>query len=437
MKTSRFRIGLGAVAVLAVVGGVAAWRATRKAPVRFETVTIDRGSILAKVTATGTLSALVTVQVGSQVSGRISEIRVDFNSPVTKGQVIAKIDPELFQAAMAQAEANDVAARGNLAKLRARADDAKVQLTRAEELARRKVIADADRDTARANAKAADGDVVAAEGQVEQTRASLIQARVNLAYTTIKSPITGVVISRSVDVGQTVAASLAAPTLFVIAQDLGKMQVDTSVAEADIGKLHAGLPATFTVDAFPARKFKGVIRQIRNAPQTLQNVVTYDAVVDVDNAGLDLRPGMTATVTFVFDQKDDVLRVANAALRFQAPSEMQRAAGGSTGGGAGGGGPGGRGGGAWAATGGGGGGGGGRRQRPDGEPSNRRTLWILRGENPASFSVQTGLSDGVETEIDSRDIQPGDRAITDAIGFDSKGGSGGPGGGAAPFRRMF
>src|SRR5258708_7719023 len=323
MKRSKTGIVLGTVAVLAAAGGVYTWRATRKPAVHFETVSVDRGPILAKVTATGTLSALVTVQVGSQVSGRLSEILVDFNSRVTKGQVIAKIDPQLFAAAMAQAQANDLAARGGLTKLEARAEDAKVQLARAEELARRKVIAQSDLDTARANAKAADGDVVAAHGQVAQARARLNQARVNLNYTTILSPITGVVISRSVDVGQTVAASLAAPTLFVIAQDLTKMQVDTSVAEADIGKLRAGLNATFTVDAFPSRKFKGVIRQIRNAPQTLQNVVTYDAVVDVDNNGLELRPGMTATVTFIYDQKDDALRVANAALRFQAPADLR------------------------------------------------------------------------------------------------------------------
>jgi HlyD family secretion protein len=427
MKKPKSGIALITLAVLAAAGGSYYWQANRKAPVHFETVSVDRGSILAKVTATGTLSALVTVQVGSQVSGRVSEILVDFNSKVTKGQVIAKIDRQLFQASMAQAQANDIAARGTLAKLQARAEDAHAQQARAEELARRKVIAQSDLDTARANAKAADGDVVAAEGQVAQARAALNQARVNLNYTTINSPITGVVISRSVDVGQTVAASLQAPTLFVIAQDLTKMQVDTSVAEADIGKLRAGMAASFTVDAFPARKFKGVIRQIRNAPQTLQNVVTYDAVVDVDNNGLDLRPGMTATVTFVYDQKDDVLRVANAALRFQPPAELQRGRGGVGGSGGAGGSAGG--GGAWAAT--------GRRPRPEGnEPSNRRTLWLQRGDTAAPVTVHTGLSDGVVTEIDSPDVKPGDKAITDAIGFDaSKSGGGQPG--AAPFRRMF
>ncbi|HEX3693978.1 MAG TPA: efflux RND transporter periplasmic adaptor subunit [Polyangia bacterium] len=443
MKKSNIGLTVAALIILAAAGGTYYYRASHKTTVHFETVAVDRGAIMAKVTATGTLSALVTVQVGSQVSGRVSEIRVDFNSPVKKGQVIAKIDPPLFQAALDQADANDVAARGNLTKLQARADDAKAQLVRSEELARRKVIAQQDLDTMRANAKAADGDVVAAQGQVAQAKASLHQARVNLAYTTINSPITGVVISRSVDVGQTVAASLAAPTLFVIAQDLTKMQVDTSVAEADIGKLRSGLQATFTVDAYPSRKFKGVIRQIRNAPQTLQNVVTYDAVVDVDNNGLELRPGMTATVTFIYDQKDDVLRVANAALRFQPPAEMQQR--GRSGGG---GGPADAGGGSTSAGGagarngersrGGGGGpsrvGGARRQRSggDGEPSDRRTLWVLRDNNAIPLSVHTGLSDGVTTEVDSPQLQAGDRAITDATGFDSA-----KSGGAAPFRHLF
>jgi HlyD family secretion protein len=241
-----------------------------------------------------------------------------------------------------------------------------------------------------------------------------------------------VVISRSVDVGQTVAASLQAPTLFVIAQDLTKMQVDTSVAEADIGKLRAGMPATFTVDAYPARRFKGVIRQIRNAPQTVQNVVTYDAVVDVDNNGLELRPGMTATVTFIYDQKDDALRVPNAALRFAPPPELRgnTGAGGAGGGGGDGGGHRAGGGGPTAGS----GGGGQRRQRAaDGEPPDRRTLWVLRDNLPLPVPVRIGLSDGVTTEIESSQLQPGDRGITDVSGLDGAKGSAG----AAPMRRLF
>ena len=209
------------------------------------------------MTATGTLSALVTVQVGTQVSGRIKEINVDFNSPVKKGQVIAKIEPALFQAALESARANYLAAQGTVAKLEAQAENAKLQYERAEALFERKAIAQADLDTARATMRAANGDVVAARGNLAQAKASLNQAQVNLDYTTIVSPTTGVVISRSVDVGQTVAASLSAPTLFLIAEDLTKMQVDTSVAEADIGKLKPDMDATFTVDAYPSRHVQG------------------------------------------------------------------------------------------------------------------------------------------------------------------------------------
>jgi HlyD family secretion protein len=426
MKKSKIGLIVAGIAVVAVAGGARWYLGSRKPAISFETVAVDRGAIMAKVTATGILSALVTVQVGSQVSGRLSEIMADFNSQVKKGQVIAKIDAQLFQASMDSAQANDAAARGNLTKLEARAEDAQAQLTRAEELARRKVIAPSDLDTARANAKAAAGDVIAAKGSVAQARAALNQAKVNLNYTTIVSPITGVVISRSVDVGQTVAASLAAPTLFVIAQDLTKMQVDTSVAEADIGKLRPALSATFTVDAYPSKKFKGVIRQIRNAAQILQNVVTYDAVVDVDNGGLELRPGMTATVTFIYDQKDDVLRVPNAALRFQPTPEMRAGTQVGRPGGAGGGGPIS---GAQAAT-------PPHRQRgADGhEPPDRRTLWVLRDTGPAPVPVRIGISDGVTTEVEAQQLQSGDKAIVEVIGGDGKSGGGS---GQAPFRRMF
>jgi HlyD family secretion protein len=423
-------LGLGVL----VAGGLGVWRwrvraAASGAP-RYDTVAVDRGPIVAKVTATGTLSALVTVQVGTQVSGRIKQIFVDFNSPVKKGQVIAKIEPALFAAALESARANYLAAQGSVAKLEAQAENAKLQYERAEALFERKAIAQADLDTARATMRAANGDVTAARGNMEQAKASLHQAQVNLDYTTIVSPTTGVVISRSVDVGQTVAASLSAPTLFLIAEDLTKMQVDTSVAEADIGKLKPDMDATFTVDAYPSRQFKGKIRQIRNAPQTLQNVVTYDAVIDVSNPGLELRPGMTANVTFIYDHRESALRVANAALRFQPPPELARMAFGG-GGGSGGG----------QKMGGqrGSGDGGGRRMggggRHGGETPDRRTLWLLRGPTPTPVRVRAGVSDGTNTEIETPELREGDRVVTDAEfpGGDSKGQT--PGSGA--FRRMF
>src|SRR5512137_1240210 len=313
------------LAVVLVVAAVAAWflkSGDGKQKLQFETAKVEKGKIVAKVTASGTLNAVVTVQVGSQVSGRIAALHADFNSPVKKGQLLAKIDPALFQASVDQARANLAAAQGNLAKAKFQATDARRQATRQKELAARKLNAQADLDTALANADAAEAQVAASEGQVAQTRAALQSAEVNLAYTNIYSPTNGTVISRNVDVGQTVAASLQAPVIFQIAEDLAKMQVDTSVAEADVGRLKDGMTATFTVDAYPGEVFRGKVRQIRNAPQTVQNVVTYDAVIDVDNPDLKLKPGMTANVTFVYAEKDDVLRVANAALRFRPPPGM-------------------------------------------------------------------------------------------------------------------
>ena len=261
-------------------------RAEGKTPaVRYDTATVDRGPVVAKVTASGTLSALVTVQVGSQVSGRIQTLDADFNSHVKKGELLAKIDPRLFEATVEQAQANLLAAEGNLAKAKAQAADAALQLQRSKDLLARHLVAQSAYDTARATADADRAGVQAASGSVEQARASLDQAKTNLGLTDIISPTDGIVISRNVDVGQTVAASFQAPVLFEVAQDLSKMQVDTSVAESDIGRLVKGMPATFTVDAYPGTPFTGTVREIRNAPQTVQNVVTYDAVIDVDNPG--------------------------------------------------------------------------------------------------------------------------------------------------------
>jgi HlyD family secretion protein len=419
MRRDRFLLAGGAAAALALAVGVWRWRAAAaESGTRFETARVDRGRVVARVTATGTLSALVTVQVGSQVSGRVAALHADFNSPVRRGQVIARIDPQLFQAAVEQARANRFAAEGNLAKARAQAIDAKRQLARTQTLAERKLVAAAELDTAQSNADAAKASVQAADGAVAQARAALHQAEVNLGYTSIVSPTDGVVISRSVDVGQTVAASLQAPTLFVIAEDLAKMQVDTSVAEADVGRLGPGMAATFTVDAWPGEVFRGTVRQVRNAPQTVQNVVTYDAVVDVPNPGLKLKPGMTATVTFVHAEKDEVLRVPNAALRFRPPPGMARSAGGS--------GP---------------GAGGGSGARSAGAEASRaapgtRTVWALRGEKPEPRAVRVGVSDGTLTEVVSGLLE-GDAVITDAIGPAVAGSqpAGAPGGGLGGGRR--
>jgi HlyD family secretion protein len=420
--TRRKIVVAAAVAVVVLAAGAWRWRAGgRGGPAALETARVDRGRIVAKVTATGTLSALVTVQVGSQVSGRIASLDADFNSPVKKGQVIARIDPQLFEAAVEQARANAAAAQGNLAKAQAQALDAQRQLERTRALAERKLVAQADLDTAQAGADAGRASVQAAEGALEQARAALHQAEVNLAYTRIASPTNGVVISRNVDVGQTVAASLQAPTLFVIAEDLSKMQVDTSVAEADVGRLRAGMPATFTVDAFPGEVFRGTVRQVRNAPQTVQNVVTYDAVVDVANADQKLKPGMTATATFVYAEKDDVLRIPNAALRFRPPPGFggdrkegsgTRGAGGFTGR-------------AEAAE---VGAGAAPPRRPEGGEAQGRTVWVLRGERPSPVRIRTGISDGTVTEVASGDLREGDLVVTDAAGSGPQQGGGFPGG---------
>ncbi len=401
---SRLRNGcLIAAAAVIGVSAVAAWALWPSPPPRYETSEVDRGKIVAKVSATGTLSATVTVEVGAQVSGRILSLDADFNSDVTRGQVIARLDPEFYEASLAQAQANATAARANAAKARVQVKEARRQFERASKLAEQGGVADAERDAAESAFEAAEATERAAEAAVDQAEASLKLAEVNLAYTEIHSPIDGTVISRDVDVGQSVAASLAAPTLFVIAEDLRKMQVDTSVSESDVGRLQPGKPATFTVDAWPGREFTGVIRQIRKSPTTVQNVVTYDAVVDVDNADLALLPGMTANVTFVWDERDEVLRVPNAALRFRPPdAKPQRAKG----------------------------------------PS--RPVYRLEGGVPVPVLITTGLTDGTNTEVTAigpdgapaaPELKPGDLLVTDAP--DAKPGGGSQGGGNNAFRRGF
>jgi len=435
--TRSIGIMIGAFAVLGLGGGITAISGVLRAPrspYHLEKATVDRGTITGKVTATGSLSALVTVQVGSQVSGRIQDLAVDFGSHVRKGDVIARLDPRLFDAAMEQATANRQAAQATLAQKQAKQVHAQRELERAKALAAKKLIAPAELDARAADAAAATAAVAAAVGNLAQARAEQHQAAVNLGYTTIVSPIGGTVISRNVDVGQTVAASLQAPTLFTIAEDLGKMQVHTAVSEADVGKLAAGMPATFTVDAYPREKFHGVIRQIRDAPQTLQNVVTYDAVIDVDNDALKLKPGMTANVTFVYAERKNVLRVPTAALRFRPPDQLVAAGGGAKAG-------------AKAAQksaektaekaakraakkaaklaame------GGAEAAEPaaavpppvkanaGGDDADRRSVWLLRANGAlAEMPVVVGVVDGARVEVDSPSLKEGDVVITDAV----------------------
>jgi HlyD family secretion protein len=378
------------LAIIAVICGAATllyYRRAHAVPnIDYETSAADRGTIVAKVTATGNLSALLTVQVGSQVSGRVLELFVDYNSPVKKGETIAKLDPLLFQAAVEQATALELSAKSTIAKDQAQDVNAKIAYEREQKLRDAQVVAQADLDTAKANYDAAEAQVAADQSNLASTEAALHQAQLNLSYTTIISPIDGIVISRNVDVGQTVAASFQAPTLFVIANDLRHMQVDTNVGESDVGRLTAGMPASFTVDAYPGKPFTGKLRQIRNASQTVQNVVTYDAVIDVENPNLLLKPGMTANVAFVVEQKNNAVRLRNSALRFAPDPAMLARIGVSA-----------------------------PAPLPTPSPQEpvRRTVWVLRDGKPVRVTVSTGVTDGTWTELLQGDVQPGDALITD------------------------
>jgi HlyD family secretion protein len=356
----------------------------------YQIATVTRGPITQAVTATGTLNPVVNVQVGSQVSGNIQKLFADFNSQVKSGQVVAQIDPALFQAAVTQAE-------GDLATAQAALELAKVNAARTQELFTKKNSSQQDLDTATATLHQAEGNVKIKQGALDKAKA-------DLDHCTITSPIDGVVISRNVDVGQTVAASLQAPVIFAIANDLSKMQIDSNVAEADVGVLEVGQDVDFTVDAFPMRTFRGKVVQVRNAPITVQNVVTYDTVIGVSNPDLKLKPGMTANVSIIVAQKNSVLQIKNAALRYR-PAEaasgvgrsMSSQSGASQGGS--------RQGGSTSPktiekTGG----------PRDGRPSER-TVYVLSGGRPNPVQIKTGISDGVVTEV-IEGLKEGDRVVT-------------------------
>jgi HlyD family secretion protein len=340
----------------------------------YQTAPVTRGPLTEAVTATGTLNPVVNVQVGSQISGNIKKLYVDFNSQVKAGQVVAQIDPVLFQAAVTQAE-------GDLASAQAALELAKLNATRTQQLVAQKNSAQADLDQAVATLHQAQANVMIKQGALDKAKA-------DLDHCTITSPVDGVVISRNVDVGQTVAASLQAPVIFTIANDLTKMQIDTNVAEADVGNVEMGQTVNFTVDAFPTRTFHGKVVQVRDAPITVQNVVTYDTVIGVDNPDLKLMPGMTANVSIIVAHKDDVLQVRNAALRYRpadAPAPGQRFASPSG------------------------------KRPPDAAHGRRteRTVYVLRsGEShPRPVEIKTGISDGIVTEV-LGGLKEGDRVVT-------------------------
>lgn len=368
----KFLLGAALVAAAAVVLFLLFKRNSDEP--KFRTEVIGLGDLVMAVTATGTVNPVTNVLVGTQVSGTVKEIYVDFNSPVKKGQVIALIDPATFEAQVEQARANLQSGRANLEKAEASLADAVRTQKRNAELFSKNLIARSELDTAETNYETAKAQVSAARAQVSQGDAALKFAETNLRYTTILSPVDGVVISRNVDVGQTVAASFQTPTLFTIAQDLTKMQIDTNVDEADIGKVREGQDVEFSVDAYADSTFKGKVWQIRNAPITVQNVVTYDVVIKVENPELKLKPGMTTNVSIIIATKKDVLRVPNAALRVKLFEKVK---------------PG-----------------------PDKRGSG---VWVLDKGEPKRITVAAGISDGTFTEVISGDLKEGQEVVVESL----------------------
>jgi HlyD family secretion protein len=382
-----------AIAIVTVTGLSAAAMYVRRGseePV-VATDVVSRGSIRTVVTASGTLEAVDTVQVGTQVSGAIQSLGADFNAIVKKGQVLARLDPSLIQADIERAKANLLGAEADLERLNVQRADAEVKLNRAKELAVRELIATSDLDAAEMTWRTSDAQVKAAAAQVTQARAALSQSQVNLQKTVITSPIDGIVISRSVDVGQTVAASLQAPTLYTIAADLKEMQLKASIDESDLGSVKEGQSVTFHVDAYPNDVFRGTVQQVRLNPVIESNVVTYAAIVSAPNAELKLKPGMTATLTVEVTRRDNVLRVPNAALRFKPSRSMLAALGQPV-----------------ADSGG---------QPTDirpaatagvvATPANHGTVWIYESDHIEQVPVTTGATDGSFTEIVAGDVLEG------------------------------
>ena len=381
---------MSVLAVGLAIGGYVFFNGERKAPVRYRSAAVERGSIISLVTATGTINPVVSVQVGTQVSGMIKSLHADFNSVVKAGEIVAMIDPEPFKARRDQAASNLDMSKANVARARTDLAQRRRELDRVNTLVAQQFVSQNDVDVATTNFQAAEAQMSVAGAQVKQAEAALNAAELDLKYTVIRSPVNGIVVARNVEVGQTIAASFATPNLFLIALDLTKMQVDTNVSESDIGGIAEGKEATFSVDAYPGYQFAGTIRQVRLAPINVQNVVTYNVVVNVDNQDLRLKPGMTANVSIVVAQRDAVLKVPNAALRFTPPTSGQAdrtKLGGKSGNEKG----------AGQAAGAG-----------RGTMAPSRTVWRQgSSEELEVIHVQTGISDGLSTEILSGELSEG------------------------------
>jgi HlyD family secretion protein len=353
---------------------------------RYLTARVTRGPIVRSVIATGTVNPVTTVQVGSYVSGPIQAIYADFNAPVKAGQLIAKIDPRPFQVKVDAAIATLANARAQLGKDTADLAYKKITYERNRRLFDAEAISGDALDSALSTYRQAVAQAALDRANILQQQANVKDAQVSLDYTNIVSPVDGNVVSRNVDVGQTVAASFQTPTLFLIARDLTQMQVDTNVSESDIGSVHNGQPGDFTVDAFPERTFEGTVTQVRQAPITVQNVVTYDVVVTVPNPEMLLKPGMTANVTIVTARRDDVLRIPAQALRFRAQPDNRYAS---------------------------------AQNAPSNDGVAHKTdsrnarLWVPDGRDLVPVTVTTGLSDGNYVELLGGDLKPGDAVVTE------------------------
>ena len=345
--------------------GAGAYYSTRAEPApALTTAPVTRGDIVNVVSSTGTLQAVTTVQVGSQVSGTVASLHADFNSMVRKGQLLAKLDDSTYASALQQARASLLSAEAEVERLQVAVMAAEAALARARELTAKQLLAEADLQTAETASKSAAAQLAGAEARVTQAQSGVRTAQVNLSKTVIASPIDGVVIARNVDVGQTVAASLSAPTLFIIAADLSAMQLNASIDESDLGQVAAGQSVTFTVDAYPTETFRGTVSQVRLNPTTVSNVVTYAAIIDAPNSAMKLKPGMTATATIEIARRENVLRIPSAALRFKPSAGVLERLGGTA------------------------------QQAPRGP-----AVWIPSGKGIAPLALKIGAADATYTEV--------------------------------------
>ena len=361
--------GLASLLIVAIATATW-WTFAGRSTLRYVTVPVAKGAVTRTVTATGTVNPELTIIVGAAVSGIIQELYCDYNTQVKKGQVCAKIDPRPYQSVVDQNRANLAVAKAQLEKDKANLTYSKLALDRAATLVQTHAVSQDSYDSAKSTYDQALAQITFDQATIQQRQASLDAAQVNLDYASIVSPVDGTVVSRNVTMGQTVAASFQTPTLFLIATDLTKMEVDANVSESDIGGIKLGNKATFTVDAYAKRTFEGMVSQVRQSPQTVQNVVTYDIVISVNNSDLMLMPGMTAASRIVVDQRNDVIRVPNQALRY-VPSGLAGAG-----------------------------------------QSGQAQIWILRDGQPVAIPVVTGLDDDSFTEIVSGDAKSGDFVIT-------------------------